>query len=70
MSVHKDSRSPYWHYDFQIKGQRYYNKIHNDRTLRRALVAMYPKDWNEARLEADRRKQHKMENENGRYAER
>ena len=24
MSVHKDPRSPYWHYNFQINGQRYY----------------------------------------------
>ena len=24
MSIHKDSRSPYWHYNFQINGQRYY----------------------------------------------
>jgi hypothetical protein len=24
MSVHKDPRSPYWHYDFQINGRRYY----------------------------------------------
>ena len=24
MSVHKDSRSPYWQYNFQINGQRYY----------------------------------------------
>jgi hypothetical protein len=24
MSVRKDPRSPYWHYDFQISGRRFY----------------------------------------------
>jgi hypothetical protein len=41
MSVHKDARSPYWQYNFQINGQRYYGSTkckeeHEAETIERA----------------------------------
>jgi hypothetical protein len=38
MSVHKDPRSPYWHYNFQINGQRYYGST--SPTPRRSAIRM------------------------------
>ena len=52
MSVHKDPRSPYWHYNFQINGQRYYGstKCKNKRdamVLERSNVGaqLRPRAW-------------------------